>query len=88
MSSPDVVGQDAVSNITPGGGSTLAKTLTILILVLLLLVFVAGITALAVYLGGTGKTFLIYWRYVALMIVLWCPALSSSSSSASVTALR
>jgi len=32
---------------------------------------------------------LIYWRYVALVVVglLWCPALSSSSS-ASVTALR
>jgi len=30
------------------------------------------------------------WRYVALVVVLWCPALSSSSSSASasVTALR
>jgi len=26
------------------------------------------------------------WRYVALLVVLWCPALSSSS--ASVTALR
>jgi len=26
-----------------------------------------------------------YWRYVALVVVLWCPALSSS---ASVTALR
>jgi len=30
-----------------------------------------------------------YWRYVALVVVLWCLALSSSSSSlTSVTALR
>ena len=29
-----------------------------------------------------------YWRYLTLVVVLWCPALSSSSSSASVTALR
>ena len=28
------------------------------------------------------------WRYVALVVVLWRPALSSSSASASVTALR
>jgi len=30
----------------------------------------------------------ISWRYVALVVVLWRPALSASSSSASVTALR
>ena len=35
----------------------------------------------------TGTSFS-HWRYVALVVVLWCSALSSSSSSASVTALR
>ena len=43
-------------------------------------------------LGPTGSgefnVFVAYWQYVALMVVLWCPALSSSSSSASVAALR
>ena len=30
----------------------------------------------------------VFWRYVALVVVLWHPASSASSSSASVTALR
>jgi len=29
-----------------------------------------------------------YWQYVALVVLLWHPALSALSSSASVTALR
>jgi len=33
--------------------------------------------------------YIIYWRYVALVFVLWCLALSSSAAAeASVTALR
>jgi len=30
----------------------------------------------------------IYGRYVALVVVRWCPALSASAAAASVTALR
>jgi len=38
----------------------------------------AGTKILFQYRGTHVSTIITYWRYAALVVVLWCPALSSS----------